>query len=396
MQWCRVLWLTALMTLVVTFGKIESASAYPWMIRHDYAGCNMCHADPSGGGLLTPYGRAQGEILLRMRYGQPAGDEEPGKVKDFLFGLVPTGDSILLGGDVRTLALATKPSIGSFDSRVLLMQADATGQISIDRVRANGSLGFAQEGANGAAITHGDAKMVSRVHWVGVDLGADREVLVRAGRMNLPFGIRSIEHTMWIRSETRTDINAAQQHGVAVAYNGNGIRAEIMGIAGNFQLSPDAFRERGYSAYVEVAPTTSLAIGASSLITHASRDVDTSTPEWRHAHGVFARYSPKEPLVLSAEADFLMASHPTQTAYGMASMLQADLEFVQGLHGMVTGEILDHSFGNDPVSFGGWLSGAWFFAPHADVRIDAIEQSVAVGTSRIGMTSLLAQLHLYL
>ena len=42
------------------------------MIRHDYTGCATCHADPSGGGLLTLYGRAQSDLLLRMRYGEAA------------------------------------------------------------------------------------------------------------------------------------------------------------------------------------------------------------------------------------------------------------------------------------------------------------------------------------
>src|ERR671910_1173384 len=48
----------------------EPAQAYTWMIRHGYAGCVTCHADPSGGELLTPYGRVQGDLVLRMRYGK--------------------------------------------------------------------------------------------------------------------------------------------------------------------------------------------------------------------------------------------------------------------------------------------------------------------------------------
>jgi hypothetical protein len=46
------------------------AHAYPWMIKHGYSGCPVCHADPSGGELLTAYGRAQSELLLRMHYGK--------------------------------------------------------------------------------------------------------------------------------------------------------------------------------------------------------------------------------------------------------------------------------------------------------------------------------------
>src|SRR5450755_2700380 len=52
------------------------AHAYAWMIKHAYAGCPVCHADPSGGELLTAYGRAQSDLLLRMRYGKPGGSSD--------------------------------------------------------------------------------------------------------------------------------------------------------------------------------------------------------------------------------------------------------------------------------------------------------------------------------
>ena len=55
-----------------------TAQAYPWMIRHDYTGCGVCHVDPSGAGLLTDYGRAQSVLLMQMNYGSPfTGDEAP-------------------------------------------------------------------------------------------------------------------------------------------------------------------------------------------------------------------------------------------------------------------------------------------------------------------------------
>lgn len=62
--------LVPLAALFVVASWTKSAHAYAWMIRHGYGGCNVCHADPSGGELLTAYGRAQGDLLLRMRYGK--------------------------------------------------------------------------------------------------------------------------------------------------------------------------------------------------------------------------------------------------------------------------------------------------------------------------------------
>src|SRR5690606_27784727 len=129
--------------------------------------------------------------------------------------------------------------------------------------------------ARAAQVTHGQGdqyNLLSRTHWLGFDLGANDEYLLRLGRMNLPFGVRIPEHTMWAREATRTDRESDQQHGIALAYTGDTFRMEAMGIAGNFQINPDKYRERGYSLYFEYFPTPYVALGASSMLTFAQED----------------------------------------------------------------------------------------------------------------------------
>jgi hypothetical protein len=361
------------------------------MIRHDYTGCNQCHADPSGGALLTEYGRAQSDFLLRMRYGAPESYEPP-RSAEFLFGAVKLPESVLLGGDVRFARLATRVN-GQDASQLFFMQADLHGQVAIQRVKVNGSIGYAERGARPAALTHDDEKnLVSRVHWVGVDIGQDRNWQLRAGRMNMPFGIRTVEHTMWVRTTTRTDINASQQHGVSLAYNGADLRGEFMLIAGNFQVAPDVFRERGYSGYLEYGASPRLAFGVSSLVTRAEKDFISQQSLVRHAHGAFGRYTPVKPLVLLAEADLLAdAAQDAATTTGFVGMLQADAEVTQGLHLIATGEALKAHAGQGTAT-GLWGSVVWFFLPHFDTRVDLIWQSSPTSSS----TTLLAQLHAFL
>ncbi len=415
--WSRLLLggLAALAVLFVT----QSAHAYAWMIRHDYTACTQCHADPSGGGLLTLYGRAQGELLLRTQYTKRAEDEEPGKVANFLFGAFELPESVLLGADMRSLALAQRTSTSTFKSvryrafdgkkLPLLMQADLEGQVTVDRFRANASVGYAYDGALGASLSRGQdqsGRAVSRVHWLGVDLGEDKQFLVRAGRMNLPFGLRHIEHTMFVRAATRTDTNAAQDHGVALAYNGAGMRGEVMGILGNFQLRPDAYRERGYSGYFEYVPLEKLAVGVSSLIVHADAGLSQpvpAAPVWRHAHGLFGRYSPMKQLVLLLESDLLVVSQPAtaegshRTQLGSANLLQVDVEPIQGVHVIVAGELYDQELARSRATWQGWAGAQWFFAPHADVRIDALYAASPFSTAEsAGTTTFLAQFHVYL
>ncbi|WP_146649484.1 hypothetical protein [Labilithrix luteola] len=398
------------MAVVSTLAWTRAASAYAWMIRHEYNGCVQCHADPSGGGLLTEYGRAQGVVLLASRYGKDATDEEPGKIKDFAFGLVPLPSPLLLGGDYRLLNFNQHLSVpgapSTTTSRWIQMQADLEGQLTFGRFRANGSIGYDHNGAQAAAITHRQTdNLISRVHWLGVDLGSDNEFLLRAGRMNLPYGLRIIEHETFVRISTRTDINAAQQDGVAFAWNGEGLRAEIMAILGNYQINPDRFRERGYSGYIEWSPHPKIAAGLSSQVTHVEADPQLAGyPElWRQSHGLFARFTPWKPLVVMAEGDLLVNSTPSSPSspdrggpLGHATLLQADVEVWQGLHLIATGETLRPSSHGVDLSYGAWGSVAWFFLPHFDVRGDAIWQHLSTGGPAFTQTLYLAQLHGYL
>ena len=98
-----------LVTFATAMSHSPPAFAYAWMIRHGYTGCITCHADPSGAGLLTPYGRAQSDLLLRTHYtsGTP---EEPAKSAGPVFGLISPPDSLLLGGQFREMDMYLKPA----------------------------------------------------------------------------------------------------------------------------------------------------------------------------------------------------------------------------------------------------------------------------------------------
>ena len=187
------------------------------------------------------------------------------------------------------------------------MQADVQGQVDVvGHFRANLSLGAAPTQGSGASLA---GSFISREHWLGYGMSDDR-FLLRVGRINLPFGVRSIEHTLWVRRATRTDLNDTQQHGVALAFDGSGLRAEVMAIAGNYQIRPDAYRERGYSLTAEYAVADRLALGVSSLVTHAARDLVLKVPNTRQAHGIFARYAPWQLLALLGEGDVLVQHTP--------------------------------------------------------------------------------------
>jgi hypothetical protein len=213
---------------------------------------------------------------------------------------------------------------------------------------------------------------------------------------------------MWVRSATQTDRESDQQHGVALSYTGAGLRGELMTVLGNYQVSPDRYRERGYAGFVELIALRGVAVGAGSLLTHAEADVVLldEAETWRHSHGVFVRWVPASQIAVLGEGNVLLRSRRDP---GYVGFLQADYEPLQGLHVILTGEVLDLGYRPDPLAalrrrqpgngaprLGGWLTVAWFFLSQLDLRIEGRYQQPQNDQVEDSALTVLAQLHAYL
>ena len=371
---------------------VALAGAYPFTISHGYTSCAQCHVDPSGGGALSPYGRGQAEIFMRSVYRKRPPDWEPKDNAEFAFGLA-LPKALTLQADVRGLLI---PQPGNV--RAILMQADVRGQVQTGKLRAYGSLGVASEGGYSARVSSNAEgwNLLSREYWLGLDVS--KGLLLRAGRMALPFGIRSEEHLLFARAATRTDTNDDQQVGLDAVYGRKKFRSEVMGIAGNFQVSPDEYRERGYSAVASYALDNNFEVGVSSLATFAQLDVALLDERLRQAHGAFARYSPVERIGVFAEGNVLAdVVGEGELSVGSVGYLQVDTEPAQGLHVRATGEWCDDNHGDelDAVLRG---SGAvvWFFLPHLDVRADVMYGTLYCTPGTEPSPLALVQMHGYL
>jgi hypothetical protein len=128
-------------------------------------------------------------------------------------------------------------------------------------------------------------------------------------------------------------------------------------------------------------------------VTRADRDlVSGAASAVRQAHGLFARWSPVKPVVVLAEADGLVwSSSAAAASTGHASLLQVDLEAVQGLHLLPAAESL-HELGL--TSYGGWLGLSWFFLNNAEVRVDGIVRQNGGAQGSFTSVTFLGQLHL--
>ena len=124
-----IYWASSLGMCLALLLLSSSAHAYPWMIRHGYTSCMPCHTDPSGGaGALTDYGRAQSDLLLRMRYGEASDSGEADRTSALLWGLIaPLPGQVRLGGDFREAFYSNKADGVPLQDEFITMRADLYG-----------------------------------------------------------------------------------------------------------------------------------------------------------------------------------------------------------------------------------------------------------------------------
>jgi hypothetical protein len=168
--------------LVVCFGLVAAgAAAEPMFLAKSETRCTTCHYSPTGGGLLTPYGRLQS----RQELSTTSGDSEK-----FLWGAF--GDAlgpVDLGIDSRPTQL--RVSFPGFTmSRFLLMNADL-----LAAVQAGGWTFYGQVGRRPESFG-GD--IYSYEYWGGKQLSS--RWAVRAGRFLPAYGIRFADHTSYNRA----------------------------------------------------------------------------------------------------------------------------------------------------------------------------------------------------
>ena len=168
------------------------------MIRHNYVNCTVCHVSPTGGGLLTQYGRALSVEVLSTW-----GKENEGA---FLHGLVPTDkfDSWLnLGGDFRGLQAYSDTNTAR-RTRFFLMQADLEAAITVGK--------FTFYGTWGALYKRPDNvyDFGSRNYYAMYQLSD--EVHVRMGRYYAAFGLNVPDHRVYTRRDLGFDENQETQN----------------------------------------------------------------------------------------------------------------------------------------------------------------------------------------
>jgi hypothetical protein len=181
-----------LFVLVVAFGAsgiAGFAAAEPIFLSRQYARCTTCHYSPTGGGLLTPYGRSlsRQELSTTGSSGsaQPAGREE-----EFLFGALREAlGPVHLGVELRPAHLDFHFGDSS-SSRNFLMTADL-----LAAYRVKEWTFYAQVGRQ--PLSEG-GKIDSFENWVSRQ--PEKGIGFRVGRFFPAYGVRFADHTAFNRT----------------------------------------------------------------------------------------------------------------------------------------------------------------------------------------------------
>lgn len=162
------------------------AIAYAELSRHGYTNCTSCHLSPSGGGLLTPYGRELSKEVLSSW----AKDGE----QYFAYGKLTHDEKVLLGAYIRGVQIHREDQ-NKKEGRAILMQADAEAGYNSAKWAVAGSIGR-QEIRSGL---QSDSRLFSRRHYF---LYRPQEtVSLRAGKFLRFYGLNDPNHNIYVRKD---------------------------------------------------------------------------------------------------------------------------------------------------------------------------------------------------
>lgn len=156
------------------------ARAFVENVTHGYVNCTACHISPTGGGLLTEYGRSLSRELMST-WGW-TGAEDP------LFGLAKNSDRVLIGGDIRHVQTYLENAERK-QGRNFLMQQNAELGLHWGKTWWVGAFGT-QEGPRG---TPDKGHFLSERHYALWETSDDTRL--RVGKFRLGFGLQDPNHT---------------------------------------------------------------------------------------------------------------------------------------------------------------------------------------------------------
>lgn len=207
--------------------SLSQANAYPELVRRGYTNCVSCHLSPSGGGVLTEYGRGVSQELLAWNFKTSDATDENAPVKKWHFGGEARGLMFYLNNEYET------------NKRLIPMQAQ--GDVAYDSEK----LAFAARvGLTGQGESIGFQAPTAYGLWRPAEYW-----YLRAGRFLPGYGLNNSIHFLGTRGELGFGFDDSRE----------GVEASWLGVSWGFNIA--AFGPRGENgqsaemAQIQYSPT---------------------------------------------------------------------------------------------------------------------------------------------
>lgn len=356
------LWLKLnnLLLFIAFFLPTGAVEAYPRMVRHGYSQCMACHVSPTGGGVLTAYGRSMSKEVLSTWSSE--GEEK------FLYGAFSGPEWLHLSGDIRSIQTHYEDASvrkGYF----FPMQMDIDAAAVFEKWTIAGTYGL----GGGPESKTDRFKPLSRRHYV--QFRPNSSYSIRAGRFYPQFGIKDPNHTIATRRGLGFD-QAQESYNLEAAYIGESFDVFLTGIFGRPDIN-EQVNEKGGALTGSVFLAEKMKIGLSSMI------LDSPSTS-RTVVGVFGILGLTENLYSLSEVDLQYEiTKATQTeAKGPVSYNQLGYVIMKGLigYGMHQLSYLNlNSVSSRADSFG--LGMHFYPRPHLDLQLEfRKERNESVGS----------------
>lgn len=180
--------LVVIISFLGIFMNVSLAHAYPEMIRIGYQNCAACHASPTGGGVMTPYGRGMSSDILStwaIEGEEAIGD---GLIKGKDGKAWQTPDWLQIGGDSRWIQTYVN-NLQATQTQWFPMENEFETAVKLMKLWIVGNLDF--QGGPPGTPNYGNL-IFERLYGM---YNITDAIYLRAGKYMLPFGINQPNHT---------------------------------------------------------------------------------------------------------------------------------------------------------------------------------------------------------
>jgi hypothetical protein len=360
------------------------ADAEPMFLSRQYTRCTSCHFSPTGGGLLTPYGRSlsRNELSTTGRSAPAAPPPARGHGEEsFLWGALGGRlGPVSAGIDLRPSHLSLDLGGPGSSSRDFLMTADLLAAWQAHGLTVYGEVGRKPPiGAEPAGI-------YSYEHWLGYQ--SEKGLGLRVGRFLPAYGVRLADHTALTRSPLGFD-KYDQVYALELSHSGERDLLQV-------SVGPGSA-----DAIVHGNPHPSTATGrfqwdfgshTSLVVSGLYRGKTTLVPSNR-AGGIAFGFAPSRRLTIWSEAD-AQAEQGVSGAPAYSLLNETAFEVFRGFWLKVSPQLRTNYGDTSGGVFRLALETEWLPRTHWNLDVSYYRDATR-GTGSVYQT-LLAQLHLYL